>query len=487
MSTPNDSSWENILVGSLSHHIYKELNNDVQGRSYDSYCSVFNKDGDNTEKSSYNLCKKIARNTDKLSNHFNKIDYILQCSHYRYWIYHNIKKVLGNNVNAENAKPITDKFVQAQNKINENFNAYNCQYDFKNDILQRLNDMVEEKYLYDYFKNYDIIKTSDSCNRVTHNVYEGYLNYIITLYNKHKNHMGCCIDSFWPECEDYFKCNEEFDPNKLLSTLRSNGSKKCNNLIKAQTPLTSGVTSHSGSSKADFRSSIYLVKCTDITNDRVSDNKLIGGKIKCQVLPSSTASLNNPSSSFTHRPPDHVPFTIGGHIETPISTELGRDNQVSSGSSRSQNHLSNSHASHVIKDNSADRYTPCENLLLSRDASGKCIEPDVRKTNTIGIKLNVFAPGKKIKIILSPNSYMFKNKFFRGGITFSLIMGIILTIFLFYKFTPFGRFFHKKVSRKKRIDDYYDYPYMRQFNIRAPKYGTRRTGNRGLQFSYYSR
>ncbi|SBS96787.1 PIR Superfamily Protein [Plasmodium malariae] len=445
----------------------------------------------------FKLCKKMSRNTDILSKYHNKNEFTTLCSHYRYWTYYNIKRVLGEKTGNDKAKPIIQKFMQSQNNINEIYNAYYCKYDFKNDIFQRLNIMNEEKYLYDYFQNYDSIKTSDTCNVVTSDKYEIYLKYIITLYNKRKGEDECCYGSFLIGCEDYFKCDDEFDPKKLLSTLNSNISKKCGNLTNSQTTLTSGVTSHSGSSKADFRSSIYLVRCTDIPKDRPSDNELTGSKIKCQVLPLSAASLNNPSSSFTHRPPDHVPFTIDGHTETPVSIELKRDNEVSSGSSGSQSHLSNSDTLDVIKDNSAEKCTLCEDPQLATDKSGTCIEPDVRTTKIIEVKLETYAPGKTVRIRIKSNtdsshiSYnntnMFKNKFFRGGIAFTLIIGIIFTIFLFYKFTLFGRCFHKKVTRKKRIDDYYDDPYMRQFIIRAPKYGNRRTANRGLQFSYYSR
>ncbi|KAI4833917.1 PIR protein [Plasmodium brasilianum] len=486
MSSTSDNSWEKLLVGSPSYHIYKQFDNEVNEAKYDRYCSPFKNSGNGADLEYLKLCKKMSRNTDILSKYHNKNEFTTLCSHYRYWTYYNIKRVLGEKTGNDKAKPIIHKFMQTQNNINEIYNAYYCKYDFENDILERLNIMNEEKYLYDYFQNYDNIKTSDACNAVKSEEYEKYLNHIIELYNKHKTQKECCIGSFWPECEDYFKCNDEFDPKKLLSTLNSNISKKCDNLTNTQTTLTSGVTSHSGSSKADFRSSIYLVSCTDIPKDRPSVDTLVGSRIRCHVLPSSTASLNNSTSSFTHPPPDNVPFTIGGHMETPVSTELRRDNQVSSGSSRSRNHLSNSDASNVIKYKSGENHTSCEDPLLVRHKSGTCVEPDVRKTNTIGVKLNVFAPGKTIKIRLNPNSYMFKNKFFRGGIAFTLIVGIIFTIFLFYKFTPFGRFFHKKVSRKKRTDDYYDDPYTRQFIIRAPKYGRRRTGNRGLQFSYYS-
>ncbi|SBT86398.1 PIR protein [Plasmodium malariae] len=487
MSISGDISWENILVGSSSHHIYKELNNDVEGTSYNNYCSEFNNSKDNTDNANYNLCKKIARNADRLSNYFNTIEYITQCAHYKYWTYLNIKKNLGDNTNDDKAKPITEKFLQSQNKFKDNFNAYYCQYDFKTDIVQRLNNMVEEKYLYDYFHNYDSIKTSDTCKVVTPDKYENYLKYIITLYNKRKEEDECCYGSFLIDCEDYFKCDEEFDPNQLLSTLKSNESKKCDNLIKAQKPPTSGSITHWGHSLTNITGSIYYIKCTDIPNEEITHATQEGGIRNCHVFRTSDNSHIMPLSPSLQATSVIGPFTTYGQRGISVSTKLLRDNSISRGNKEQSSQSSSLQQSHVPEDNSSDKNSPCKNPLLSRDTSGKCIEPDVRKTNTIGVKLDVFAPGKKIKIRLNPNSYMFKNKIFRGGIAFTLIMGIMFTIFLFYKFTPFGRCFHKKVSRKKRIDDYYEDPYMRQFIIRAPKSDKRRTGNRGLQFSYYTR
>ncbi|SBS94200.1 PIR Superfamily Protein [Plasmodium malariae] len=487
MSTSGDSSWENILEGSLSHHIYKELNNNVEGTSYNSYCNVFNNSQDSSDNKHYNLCKKIARNADRLSNYFNTIEYITQCAHYKYWIYHNIKKILGENTDNEKVKPITDKFLKAQNQINVNFNTYNCQYDFKNDILQRLNDMVEEKYLYDYFENFDIIKTQKTCQNINSQNYENYLNYVIKLYNKHKIQMKCCIDSFWSECEDYFKCDDEFDPNILLSTLKSTGQKKCDNLIKAQEPLTSGNTSHTGNSLTNITDSIYYIRCTDITSDKITDTKREGGILNCHVFRTSDKSHIMPLSPSLQAPSVLGPFTTYGQRGISASTNLLLDNSISRGITGQPSQSSSVQPLDGNKDKTTDKNTPCKDPLLVRDESGTCVEPDIRKTKTIGVKLNIYAPGRKIKIRLTHNTNMFKNNFFRVGIAFTLIAGMIFTILLLYKFTPFGRCFHKQVSRKKRIDDYYDDPYMRQFIIRAPKSTKRRTGNRGLQFSYYSR
>ncbi|SBS95085.1 PIR Superfamily Protein [Plasmodium malariae] len=488
MQTQNNINeiYNAYYLGSPSYYIYEQFDNDVNETKYDNYCSPFKNSENGADLEYFKLCKKMSRNTDILSKYHNKNEFTTLCSHYRYWTYYNIKRVLGEKTGNDKAKPIIHKFMQTQNNINEIYNAYYCKYDFENDILERLNIMNEEKYLYDYFQNYDNIKTSDACNAVKSEEYEKYLNHIIELYNKHKTQKECCIDSFWPECEDYFKCNDEFDPKKLLSTLNSNRSKKCDNLIKAQAFLTSGNTSHTGNSLTNITDSIYYIKCADITNDKITDTTQVGGILNCHVFRTSDKSHIMPLSPSLQAPV-LGPFTTYGQRGNYVSTKLLHENSVSRGITGNSDQSSSVQPSDGNTDKTTDKNTPCKDPLLVRDESGTCVQPDVRKTNTIGVKLNVFAPGKTIKIRLNPNSYMFKNKFFRGGIAFTLIVGIIFTIFLFYKFTPFGRCFHKKVSRKKRTDDYYDDPHMRQFIIRAPKYGRRRTGNRGLQFSYYSR
>ncbi|SBS91826.1 PIR Superfamily Protein [Plasmodium malariae] len=481
MKTSSDNDWDKLLIGTYSYHIYKELNNEVNGNTYDQYCTAFKEDGDNTQQAPYDLCKKISRNTYILSNFQNTRHFTTLCSHYKYWVYYNVNKILKDITDNDKEKRLISKFTQVRDNIVREFNAYYCQYGFKDDSLEKLNDMVEEKYLYDYFENFDTIKTQETCQSVVFQNYKEYLNHIIKLYNKHKDQMKCCIHSFWPECEYYFKCNEEFDPNKLLSTLESNSSKKCDNLIKAQKPLTSGNTSHTGNSLTDITDSIYYFKCNNFEIDKITDTKQEGGKLKCHMFRTSDHSHIKPLSTSFHRPSVQIPFTKYGQRGISVSTKLPH------GKPEQSNNFSISQTSDVIEVKSDDKNTPCTNPRFLRDVTGICIEPDVRKTQTIGVKFNTYAPGKKIKITLNPNSNMFKNNFFRFGIAFSLIVGIIFTIYLYYKFTPFGRHLHKKGSRHKRIHDYYDDPYMRQFIIRAPKSAKRRTGNMGLQLSYYSR
>ncbi|SBT85708.1 PIR protein [Plasmodium malariae] len=448
-------SQDKILEGSFSYNIYKELDNDVEENNYDVYCTAFNNDEDNTEKKHYNLCKKILRNTHILSRYVNTNNFTTLCSHYRYWTYYNIKKILGDDTNNDKAKPIINKFKQVRDNIRKISNALYCQYEFNDDIIKKLNDMKEEKYLYDYFQNYDSIKTSDTCKVVTLDKYENYLKYIITLYNERKGEDACCYGSFLIDCEDYFKCDDEFDPNILFSLTNITGS-------------------------------IYYFKCTDFDEDKISDKTKEGGKLNCHIFLTSDKSHFMPLSPSLQAPSTFGPFTTYGQRGTSVSAELQRNNLVSSGISGHEDQSSSSESSDVNYKSSC-KDAARKNPLLARDASENCREPDVRATETVGVKLNLYAPGRRIRIKLNSDSNTFKNNFFRVGIAFTLIAGIISTIFLYYKFTPFGRCFHKKVSRKKIIDDYYDDPYMRKFMIRAPKSDKRRTGNTGLQFSYYSR
>ncbi|SBT01599.1 PIR Superfamily Protein [Plasmodium malariae] len=487
MTTSSDNELDKILIGTYSYDIYKELNNEVNENRFDQYCISFKKEGDNTEQARYDFCKKISRNTYILSKFHNTVHFTTLCSHYKYWAYYNINKILKDITDNNSAKPLVKKFLQVRDNIIRDFNAYYCQYNFNHDILQELNDMKEEKYLHDYFKNYDIIKTSNSCSRVTPLVYEKYLNYIITLYDKRKKENVCCSGPFLIDCDNYFKCDDEFDPKKLLSTLNSNGNKKCDNLIEAQESLTSNNASHTGSSLINITDSIYYFRCIDFREDKINDINHGDGKIRCHIFRTSDKSVNNPLSPSLQHPSVQVPFTTSGQRGFSASAELPREDLELNEHIRKQKQLSSSPLSHVSPDNGSDKNSPCPNPLLVRDTLGNCREPNVRETDTIGVKLNLYAPGGKIKIRLNHNSSMLKNNFFRVGIAFTLIVGIILTIFLYHKFTPFGRCFHKKVSRKKRIDDYYEDPYIRKFIIHAPKSAKRRSGNRGMQFSYYSR
>ncbi|KAI4840605.1 PIR protein [Plasmodium brasilianum] len=480
MDKISEENLNQILEGSPSGNIYNNFNKNFSGSQNSVECNVFNSDKTNYPDGSYDLCKKISRNAEDLSKLRNNRRYVYYCLHFTYWIYYKIKKNLEKSSESEKLKHLI-KFLDIKKSIYRDYHLYNCLPNINDNHINELNEKVEQKYLFDYFENYDYIKTFNTCNTVKFSEYEKYLNQISELYIKHKKDKECCNNSFWDDCGEYFKCKKEFDPTKFITSLKSKGN-NCNILEKIQKTL---------SSQSDFMNSIYFIGCRDITDDRPTANRLKSGKQQCNVFPASPSSLNNPLSPFVQPPPAHATFAIVRQTGTLESTKLGLENQASSEISEQQSPSSNLRSLDKKQTKSSSKaQAVCEKPGFLRDSSGNCREPSVRETGTIRLKLNEYHPDKTKAIISFNNSSVssstLNNNIFRVGIAFAFIVGIISTIFIYYKFTPFGKYFHKKISRRKRIDDYYDNPYMRHFIIHAPKSVKRKVGTRGLRFSYYS-
>ncbi|KAI4841333.1 hypothetical protein MKS88_000573 [Plasmodium brasilianum] len=495
MSTSNEDKWDKILVGSHSYNIYNKFDKKVEGDKYNNSCSVFKNEGDAGTNEGFELCKKIARNSDDLLEHSNKDESTIYCSHYKYWAYKNIKKFLENNSENFNGNSYITKFLSARDSIKHDYNSYFCQYEFKNNnALSVLSDKLEEKYLYDYFHNYDSIKTDDTCKLLSLSEYEKYLNDIIKIYNNHKLQKECCNGLFLEDCFDYFNCADEFDPKQLLSSLKKGGNNSCSNLEKEEKHANSDSSPNFYSSSSHIFSSFYYFTCrskeegTDIC--RMSTT---------YVEPAKTFDSNT-DSVLQHKP---ISLTSQGQ-EAPASQsrQVEQKNRISRVSSFSANPNPNdtlqeaSKALSTSENEKSKVQKSCPGYQSIEGASRLCDEPNVREKGTLGGRWEEYSPHKKVRFTRSINGFYYHtlgnnidiiNHFFRVGIAFTLAIGIIFTIFLYYKFTPFGRRLRKKPSRYKRIDEDVDISYLRQFKIRSPKKVNRNRGSTRLQFAYYSR
>ncbi|KAI4841337.1 PIR protein [Plasmodium brasilianum] len=491
MDSMEEDDLNRILQGSQSSNIYNKLNRSVSGEQYNVYCKSLNGTKENIPNANYNLCKLIARNAEDLSKMYKTPSYTNQCFHNRYWVYYELWKVLKNISKEEELKSLTDNFLEARNSINRAYNAYNCLYAFENDILKGLKDMIEEKYLHDYFTNFDSIKTYDTCERVQLSKYTQYLNYIIKLYNKRTAQDSCCHGSFLIGCFDYFKCNDEFDPRKLLSSLNKNGINKCNNLEKAEASANLDSLSSFQNSRSHIFNSFYTVTC------KGNDNLI------CKMSP-SYESPKNFNSNTNHRLQSDFDSLVS-RSRAVQSVEISGEKQYRSSdasglsaNSEQKGTLREAPNSLSLSENGKSKVQKiCPSYQFGEGSPGSCEEPNVRERGTLGGRWEEYSPNKKVRFTRSINGFYYHtlvnktdtitNNFFRVGVALALAIGIIFTIFLYYKFTPFGRRLRKKTSRNKRIDDDVDISYLRQFKIRAPKTVNRNRGSTRLHFAYYSR
>ncbi|CAI7718378.1 PIR protein [Plasmodium vivax] len=267
-TTEKDDILDKILEQSSSYNIYQKFNSDVEEKKFETCCNMFNKTENEKNSDSYKLCRQIARNADYLYDFSNTSEYSSLCSHYRHWVYENIKKIIeksGENDRISEA----NKFIDVRNCIMLTYRTYNCLFDFEPNDLLKLENKLEEKHLYDYFNNFDTIKLNKTCEQLKIDKYKQYLTHISNIYVKHNNKYHCCNGSWQENCFSYFKCNNDFDPEKLLYKLNNGGTGACNVLEKEKKPKPSGISTTSQGEESDIMSTFYTGPCKHIGEGRL--------------------------------------------------------------------------------------------------------------------------------------------------------------------------------------------------------------------------
>ncbi|KNA02214.1 hypothetical protein PVNG_05537 [Plasmodium vivax North Korean] len=216
-----------ILGNTTSYQIYKKFDAEDDLDKHNTYCTEFISLNKTKDEKSEKTCKKIAKNLNKLSELASTVKYRDRCLYYKYWIYDQIWKesnTAGNNVGS-----VINKYLSIQDTVTKSLKKYYCPYYFHRRNLTELNEFHEEKYLYEYFKNYNTLKYKISASNDNEETYSKYLEYIKDIYIKHKNDSCCDYYGLIGNCYHYFKCEEDYNPNNLLCKLKKNkDSSGCN-------------------------------------------------------------------------------------------------------------------------------------------------------------------------------------------------------------------------------------------------------------------
>ncbi|SBS96707.1 PIR Superfamily Protein [Plasmodium malariae] len=220
--------YDEILKDSKAYNIYKELNDQLNNIGDEEKCKAFNEIKSTRKEEYVTLCKKVSKllkyvfDKDKLKK---SKEY---CSHYRNWVYQEIWKLFKEGTSNSDIEDVINKFNKLQTDLFTKYERSDCSYRFDIKNFQGLNYKVEEKYLYDYFKNYNTIKSSETCKKCNNSKYKEYLKSISDIYDNVKE--NCCLYGT-SVCGNYFlTCDDKFDPSKLLSAFRSKGSDNCDGL-----------------------------------------------------------------------------------------------------------------------------------------------------------------------------------------------------------------------------------------------------------------
>ncbi|SBT27881.1 PIR Superfamily Protein, partial [Plasmodium malariae] len=229
----------------------------------DQHCTEF-KGINSPHKEKYvTLCKKVSKLLDIVFKKESSKNYEDYCSHYKYWVYQEIRKLFNESSSNNDIAEVIKKFIKLQITIFNNHQKYGCSFGFGTKDFTELNYKIEEKYLYDYFKNYNTIKSSDTCSKVNNDKYKKYLKSIVKVYNDLKKY--CCLSEDWV-CSHYFlSCKDEFDPSKLLSSLGSEEKGNCDGL-KTITAVFNDKISDSETFSSDFLKSLNYGACYSPNN-----------------------------------------------------------------------------------------------------------------------------------------------------------------------------------------------------------------------------
>ncbi|SCO70937.1 VIR protein [Plasmodium vivax] len=450
---------EGDKINLYSQKIHKALDKEVNDGNYNKYCPDINLN--ETEKNDVKkLCKKIIHNLKKLSNNTDIGKNIGErCLNMKYWIYGQLVKLLNKNASSNNRESIIEYFRNVENVIyNELIRSQNlCSVD----IDKNINEWKEKVILYDYFKNYDsLIEWNNYSNKDECKKYSEYVNSIIPYYKKIKNSDCCGID--YLDCEDYFKCDEQYNPDIILKKLHRTGEQTKdppeNTLAKDER--------ENGASIPISNLKFHSFRCTVIEK---KDGE--PGEIRlCSVRP-----------LYEYTYPPAVEFEI------PDSTlDEGSENSTDDEVAVSEEV--------AVSTSSNQGETDCKAQNLVRGADGKCEEPDVRRNGVIGFKVETSQPINRVRSYISELNRMYSNSedniskdpMFRSVTVGGLSVGVMFTLFAYYKFTPLGSWMRRKLQGNRRtIPNNLEYFEQAPLPRKAPS-GNVNAKNKRINIAYQS-
>ncbi|CAG9485157.1 unnamed protein product [Plasmodium vivax] len=428
-------------IGDLpSSKIYKIFNDNNNTNSSDGNCgSVKNYNGSDEIK---NLCKKFEKNSKELGTLVvNNVNLGARCSYLTYWIYDEIRKKL-NNISYENdRKSIIKEFNEASSNIFSSLmhSIHGCRINIEGNF----DELRDEKILYDYFQNCDsIVENAKKKDKNGCTDYYTYLNSIKELYKKKKEEEYCCSSNFLV-CEDYFKCEDKYDPDVILSKLKCNGNQSTEEA--AEIPALPN-EAESETSNLVNRLGYNNLVCNYVERDENDSS----GVARCAVYPSSPNSFR---SSYY---PD---VSQGNYDSSPIDTE---EEEGEESDAEVDNEEPKTEVAVTIQKNDKEPKI-CPTGEIAMGLNGECVEPDVRFGTAVGKKWEGRYPTQaeieeirsfSLKNLFGIDDTMVKKNTFRFATGGALSMGVLMTMFVYYKFTPVGSWMSRKFQGKKHMNGY---------------------------------
>lgn len=419
-----------------SSKIYKIFNDNNNTDNTDGNCAGVKSYNGNDEVK--NLCKKFEKNSKGLDTLVGK-DVIQEtrCSYLTYWIYDEIRKQLNKSSYNNHRNSIINELDEASFKIFYSliYSNHGCQIN----IEDKFEEWKEEKILYDYFKNCDtIIEYAKDKSKCTD--YYNYVNSIKKYYNKKKVNESCCYSRVF-ECKEFFNCEEKYDPDVILSKLKCDGDHSTEKT--AETPKLPN-EAESETSNLVNRLGYNNLVCNYVERDENDSS----GVARCAVYPSSPNSFR---SSYY---PD---VSQGNYDSSPIDTE---EEEGEESDAEVDNEEPKTEVAVTIQKNDKEPKI-CPTGEIAMGLNGECVEPDVRFGTAVGKKWEGRYPTQaeieeirsfSLKNLFGIDDTMVKKNTFRFATGGALSMGVLMTMFVYYKFTPVGSWMSRKFQGKKHFN-----------------------------------
>ncbi|GAB65938.1 VIR-like CYIR protein [Plasmodium cynomolgi strain B] len=174
-----------------------------------------------------NICKISIKLSTILSNENNIRE---RCSYYNYWAFEQLWKESNTNSdsspNSNVKNSLTDCDMVILQKI---IGGINCKNDVNHESCYfyfdgTFSEWKKEKYMHDYFKNFDHLKEKTKI-KPENKKYCEHVSAIAPLYIDYLSE--CCTYFFfgyhWDHCPNFFKCDKNLNPYKLLKEFNCSG------------------------------------------------------------------------------------------------------------------------------------------------------------------------------------------------------------------------------------------------------------------------
>ncbi|SCO65476.1 VIR protein [Plasmodium vivax] len=209
LDIPNLTSAEEAILKTLpAFVIYDKFNNTGDTSKYDGICESL----EPNIREFKNLCTKFLHNIKNLPDYNHDRDnHKIHSTYLYYWIFHEINKISIANPKTINPSDV-NLFVNIGNFLYKDLynDTFIKEFNFDFDELK------EQKYLYDYFKNFNALNKI-TCPHSRSRAYYKYVDFINKFYTKKIQEKQCCIWNF--DCKPYFDCNDTYNPQYLFYKL----------------------------------------------------------------------------------------------------------------------------------------------------------------------------------------------------------------------------------------------------------------------------